>query len=269
MDWRHEFMMLPLWSEKAPMMKENLEEDTTPHFIHYPVKSKLPTSAVIVLPGGGYQRRAEHEGDPVAKWLNGLGIAAFVLHYRVSPYRHPVPLMDAQRMIRYVRSHADEWNIDSNRIGTLGFSAGGHLAATAGTCFDEGNKSAKDIIERVSSRPDLMILCYPVISFLNAVHEGSVRNLLGEPTYQDRSRLSNERNVTSQTPPTFLWHTSDDAAVSVENSIEFALALKRCDVPFELHSFESGSHGLGLAQEHPEAYAWTGLCEKWLAKQGF
>lgn len=260
--------MIPLWSKGAPLFQDNLEE---PHFIHHSVKSEKQTSAVIVLPGGGYEGRADHEGDPVAKWLNSLGIAAFVLHYRVAPYKDPAPYMDAERMIRYVRSHADEWNIDPNRIGILGFSAGGHLAATAGTCFDEGNRSAEDIVERVSSRPNLMILCYPVISFLkNMAHEGSVLNLLGDSSNdENRLRLSNERNVTSQTPPTFLWHTSDDAAVPVENSIEFALSLKRCGVPFELHSFESGKHGLGLAQEHPEAFAWTSLCEKWLAKQGF
>ncbi|UUZ92897.1 alpha/beta hydrolase [Paenibacillus sp. P25] len=222
------------------------------------------------MSGGGYGRRAAHEGEPIARWLNGLGVSAFVVHYRVAPYRHPNPLMDAQRAIRTVRHRAEAYRVDPQRIGILGFSAGGHLASAAGTHFDDGDSGSQDPIERESSRPDLLILCYPVISMSSAfMHEGSRNNLIGQQADSALAEhLSSELQVTEQTPPTFIWHTADDAAVPVENALMFATALRRNKVPFELHVYESGDHGLGLAEGHPAA-AWTDACAAWLSLRGF
>ncbi len=260
---------IELWPGAA---QESVGEENQgcPGLTFYPASGEGLRAAVIVCPGGGYGRRAAHEGEPVALWLNSLGISAFVLHYRVAPHRHPLPLQDAQRAIRTVRHRAEEWRIDPKRIGILGFSAGGHLASTAGTLFDAGNEEAADPIERYSSRPDLIVLCYPVITFGDSGHVGSKFNLLGEPADEDlAAALSTHTRVTDHTPPAFLWHTADDAAVPVENSLLFAGALSRHQVPFELHVFESGRHGLGLAEEHPEAKAWPALCGTWLRKQNF
>lgn len=258
-----------LWEDRAPHYEGKNDEEVpviTPHLLDCQEKH----GAVIVCPGGGYSRRAEHEGAPVAKWLNSLGISAFVLHYRVSPNQHPVPLLDIQRAIRYVRHHAERWNLDKDKIGILGFSAGGHLVSTAATQFDHGNKKAHDLIDRESSRPDISILCYPVISFLHFYHEGSLINLLGENSSEaKRLLLSSEKNVKEDTPPIFLWHTADDAAVPVENSLLFAQALSKNKIPFEMHIFPNGRHGLGLAEDDPIVGKWTELCKDWLGKQGF
>jgi acetyl esterase/lipase len=229
-----------------------------------------PRAAIVVCPGGGYASLAPHEGAPVARWLNGLGVNAFVLRYRVAPYGHPWPLADAQRAIRTVRHRAAAWGVDPARVGILGFSAGGHLAATAATHFDAGDAAAADPVERMSSRPDLAILCYAVITLEQFRHEGSMRNLIGaQPTAELRRRLSAEQQVTADTPPAFLWHTADDAAVPVENSLLFAAALSRFRVPFALHVFERGRHGLGLAQDDPDVGGWTDRCALWLAGHGF
>lgn len=262
--------MISLWEEKdIPGFDPELSEHI-PAIIPYVIDTQKPTGAVIVFPGGGYSHRAYHEGEPVALWLNSIGISAFVLEYRVSPYRYPYPLLDAKRAIRYVRYHAKEWNIDPDRIGVLGFSAGGHLASTVGTHFDLGDANSDDPIERISCRPDAMILCYPVISFGEFRHDGSMRSLLGDNPSQDMiTLLSNETQVTADTPPTFLWHTANDSGVPVENSLLFASALSKNKVPFELHVFPDGRHGLGLAQEHPQVKVWTKLCEKWLKSIGF
>jgi len=258
-----------LWNGKEPPFY--LDGEETPAFTPYLVESSQPTSAIVILPGGGYGMRAEHEGEPVAKWLNSLGISAFVLHYRVAPYKHPSPLIDVQRAIRTIRFSAKDWGVDPNRLGVLGFSAGGHLAATAGTHFDEGDGHATDPIERESSRPDLLVLCYPVITFQGATrHQGSIDNLLGEvPSEAELERLSNEKQVKEQTPPTFLWHTADDASVHVENSFLFARALREKNIPFELHIFEQGRHGLGLANEDDQVRDWQGQCARWLKKHHF
>ncbi len=230
----------------------------------------LPDGAIrgtmIVCPGGGYGRRAPHEGAPVAAWLNALGIAAFVLDYRVAPHQHPLPLTDTQRAIRHVRSNF----ANGGPVGILGFSAGGHLAATAGTYHDAGDPAAADPVERVSCRPDAIVLCYPVITFGEHLHAGSRTNLLGDdPSVELRDALSLETRVNTETPPAFLWHTADDASVPVENSLLFAGALSRAGVPFALHVFPHGRHGLGLAEDDPVVGAWTGLCARWLAMQGF
>lgn len=229
-------------------------------------------AAVIVCPGGGYGRLAsDHEGRQVAQWLNSLGVSAFVLQYRLGPrYRHPAPLNDAQRAIRLVRARAGEWGIDPARVGILGFSAGGHLAATAATHFDEGQAEASDPVERQGSRPDFAVLAYPVISLFDPpAHAASRRNLLGEPADPALvEQLSNERQVTSRTPPTFLFHTADDASVPVSNSLLFFEALQANGVPGALHVFAHGKHGVGLAASDPELSAWPHLCAAWMRGLG-
>ena len=262
-------MSISLWKNEVPLAIGHTAEDV-PTLVPYLLDQQGKHGAIIICPGGGYVRRADHEGEPVAKWLNSIGLSAFVLHYRVSPYKHPAPLIDAQRAIKYVRHHADQWNIDSQKIGILGFSAGGHVASTAATLFDYSFTEAVDSIDRQSARPDLAILCYPVISFTNHVHQGSIDHLLGEQADRQRKQqLSSEYNVTAHTPPVFLWHTADDASVPVENSFQFALALRTNNIPFECHIYQTGRHGLGLASESPDVARWTATCEVWLRKQSF
>ncbi len=229
-------------------------------------------AAVVVCPGGGYGRlAADHEGKQVAEWLNTLGVSAFVLQYRLGPrYRHPAPLQDAQRAIRMVRARAAAWGVDPSRIGIMGFSAGGHLASTAATHFDAGEASADDPVARAPSRPDFAVLVYPVISMQDGVtHAGSRQNLLGEsPDPALVELLSNERQVTPRTPPSFLFHTADDPAVPAANSILFFEALRRAGVPAELHVFAHGAHGLGLAPSDPALSPWPKLCALWMKGLG-
>lgn len=260
--------MIPLWENNIPSFDQN--NPFTPYIEPYIISTNKPTSCIIIFPGGGYTHRAQHEGEPVAKWLNSIGISAFVLHYRVSPYKHPAPLLDAKRALRLVRFNAKRWNIDPKKIGVLGFSAGGHLAASVSTLFDDGDKNSDDPVERVSCRPDCLILCYPVISMAEFTHEGSKKALLGDnPDPVLVWTLSCHNMVSERTPPTFLWHTSDDSSVRVENSLLFAMALKKHNVPFELHVFPQGKHGLGLAEDTPYVKSWTELCKKWLENIGF
>lgn len=233
---------------------------------------KAVGTAVVVCPGGGYGALAmDHEGKQIAEYLNGLGISAFVLKYRLGPrYRHPAPLQDAQRAIRTVRSRAKEFNVDPARIGIWGFSAGGHLASTAATHFDSGKPESSDPVERVSSRPDFAILAYPVISFTTEyVHKGSRRNLLGEtPDSSLAELLSNEKQVTKDTPPTFLFHTNEDSGVPPENSVLFYLALRKAGVPAEMHIYEKGRHGVGLAPKDPILSSWSGRLTDWFKTRG-
>jgi acetyl esterase/lipase len=207
----------------------------------------------------------------VAEWLNSLGISAFVLKYRLGMrYHQPDQLLDAARALRTVRTRAKEWNIDAGRIGILGFSAGGHLASTLGTHFDAGKPDAKEEIDRVSSRPDLMVLIYPVISMGEFTHAGSKKNLLGEAPTADLIRLySNELHVTKETPPAFLVHTMTDKSVPVENSLMFVSALRKAGVPFEFHLYEQGPHGFGLAPANPILASWAERCADWLALHAF
>jgi acetyl esterase/lipase len=260
-----------LWPNGAPGAAGREPNDIptlTPYFVP---KEKATGAAVIVCPGGGYSHLADHEGRPVAEWLNTLGISAFVLKYRLGPrYHHPAPLQDAARAIRTVRARASEWNIDPKRIGVLGFSAGGHVASTIGTHFDSGQLGASDPIERVSSRPDLMILIYPVITMKEFAHAGSRRMLLGEiPSADLVALLSNEEQVTKETPPAFLVHTANDTTVRVENSLRFAEALKKAGVPFELNVYERGPHGFGLGGKDPILSTWPQRCAEWLRGHGF
>jgi acetyl esterase/lipase len=263
---------IPLWPNGAPGAMGTGKEDCprlTPYLPSTPTSK--PLAAVIVCPGGGYSCRAPHEGGPISRWLVSQGLVSFVLNYRVSPYRHPIPLGDAQRAIRLVRANAKEWNVDPNRIGILGFSAGGHLATSAATIFDDGNPTASDPIDRESCRPNALIACYPVVTFGEFRHHGSMINLIGEnydPKMQEY--LSLENRVTDKTPPSFLWHTSDDQAVPVENSLLFAMALRKHKVPCSLHVFPHGAHGLGLAQNLPTSVSkWTTQCEAWLKEINF
>jgi acetyl esterase/lipase len=217
---------------------------------------------------------APHEGHDYALWLNQHGVTAFVLKYRLGSagYRHPRMLEDASRALRLVRNRAAEWEVDPKRIGIMGSSAGGHLASTLLTHFDAGNPGASDPVDRESSRPDLGILCYPVITLREFTHQGSKKNLLGEnPAPELVWLLSNELQVTPQTPPTFLWHTVEDSAVPVENSLQFAAALRKAGVPFALHVYEKGRHGIGLVDKPPfgKAHPWAADCLFWLRERGF
>lgn len=262
----------PLWSNGAPGAKGNAPEDIPTISVYRAPADKASGAAIVVCPGGGYGHLADHEGHTIAVWLNQLGVTAIVLKYRLGPrYGHPAPLQDVSRAIRTVRANAKEWGVDGNRLGVWGFSAGGHLASTIATHFDAGNAQSTDPIERVSSRPDLCILAYPVISMMEGItHAGSRKNLLGmSPDPELVAALSNDRQVTSQTPPTFLFHTADDGAVPVENSLLFAAALRKVKVPYELHVFEKGPHGVGLAQTNPLLSLWPRLLENWLRTRGF
>jgi acetyl esterase/lipase len=261
-----------LWPGRAPdaVGDEPLDK---PKLTLYPAApDKASGAAIVVCPGGGYRALAsDHEGKHVAQWLNSLGLSAFVLQYRLGPrYRHPAPLKDAQRALRLVRSNAAQWAVDPSRVGLLGFSAGGHLVSTAATHFDLGDPSAADPVERQSARPDFLVLCYPVVTLKPPLaHVGSREHLLGpgaDPALVES--LSNETQVTPETPPTFLWHTDEDTAVPPENSILFYEALRRAAVPAELHVFTRGRHGIGLAPDHA-ASAWPALCAAWLEAMGF
>jgi len=261
--------LIPLWPGGAPLATGVSDEDC-PAITPYLAEGG-GDAAVVVIPGGGYQMRADHEGEPIAKWLNSIGIHAFVLRYRVHPYLYPCAFQDASRAVRFVRHHAQEWGIDRGKVGVLGFSAGGHLTSTVGTHYDLGDEQAVDPIERQSSRPDLLVLCYPVIAMDGPYHHtGSRHNLLGAEADADQVELlSNERQVTPDTPPTFLWHTSDDEIVDVENSLLFASALRRNNVPFDLHVYEKGPHGLGLAENDPHVASWTTVCSLWFKRYNF
>ncbi|HYH04090.1 MAG TPA: alpha/beta hydrolase [Bacillota bacterium] len=259
-----------LWEDVPPGYRLGVEDEEIPQFTPYLVSNNPTQSAVIIFPGGGYHHRAKHEGEPVALWLNKLGISAFVVDYRVAPAKYPFPILDGKRAVRYVRTHGEQWGIAPDKIGVLGFSAGGHLAATVGTQFDTGNPESPDPVEQTSSRPDTLILCYPVISFDEYRHAGSVANLLGDdPNPELIRKMSLQYQVSGNTPPTFLWHTANDASVPVENSLLFAGALSQHQVPFELHIFPEGRHGLGLAAEQPTVAVWHDLCATWLRKIGF
>jgi len=260
----------PLWENGAPGALGH-EDSDIPTLTYYPALRGALT-AVIVAPGGGYRGLAmNHEGRQVANWLNAAGISAFVLKYRLGPrYHHPIELGDAQRAIRLVRVRAAEYGLKPDRIGMMGFSAGGHLTSTAKTHFDKGNPDAADPIDRASSRPDFAILCYAVISFIAPYsHRGSAEALLGDsPDAKLLENLSNDLQVTPQTPPTFLFSTSEDTGVPSENSVAFYLALHKAQVPAELHIFQKGPHGVGLDLGDPALSEWPTLLINWLRGLG-
>ena len=265
----------PLWPEAAPGALGQQDKDIPTLTPYWPDPAKATGAAILICPGGGYGGLAPHEGADYARFLNEYGVAGFVLKYRLGSggYRHPVMLQDAARAVRLVRDRAGEWKLDPHRIGIMGSSAGGHLASTLVTHFDAGKPDAADLVERQSSRPDLGILCYAVITLGQFTHQGSKQNLLGkDPSPELVRELSNELQVTKDTPPCFVWHTYEDSGVPVENSLQFAEALRRAGVPFDLHIYQKGPHGLGLGtrdwnpgKRHP----WTRDCIFWLQAQGF
>lgn len=269
-DRSEEVQTFPLWPNGAPGALGH-EDSDIPTLTYYPAMHGAST-AVIVAPGGGYRMLAmNHEGRQVANWLNAAGITAFVLKYRLGPrYHHPIELGDAQRAIRLVRAHAADYGIQPDRIGMMGFSAGGHLTSTAETHFDAGNPDATDPIDRVSSRPDFAVLGYAVISFTAPYsHRGSAQALLGDsPDPALLANLSNETQVSPQTPPTFIFSTSEDTAVPSENSVAFYLALHKAHVPAELHIFQHGPHGVGLDLGDPALGEWPTLLINWLRGLG-
>lgn len=255
-----------LWPERAPMANGEADADKPGVWV-YPAKENANGAAIVICPGGGYSIHAtDHEGVQPAKYFNSIGVTAFVLRYRLSPYRHPVPLLDAQRALRFVRAHADEFRIDKHRIGIMGFSAGGHLTSTSVTHFDLGDAAAVDPVDKESSRPDFGILGYPVVSLTaDYAHRGSGNNLFGkDATDEQLKSLSNELNVTKETPPLFLFHTSEDTGVPAENSVSFFLACRKAGVPAELHIYQHGLHGVGLANEHPALSQWINNAGTWL-----
>ena len=264
---------IKLWPDGAPEAV-GTEPADVPTLTLYPASGRSNRHCgIVICPGGGYGHLAvEHEGMDIAAWFNSQGISAYVLKYRLAPrYKHPAPLQDVQRAIRYVRSHADELKIQPNRIGVLGFSAGGHLASTAATHFDPGQSAAHDRIEQASCRPDFAILCYPVITFTDAVtHRGSRRNLLGEnPSEEMIELLSSEKQVTAETPPTFLFHTWEDTGVPPLNSVLVYQAMLKHGVKGELHIFQPGRHGVGLGLDIPGTGQWNQLAVQWIKSNGW
>lgn len=265
----------PLWPGGAPGALGAAEKDLPTLTPWLPDPANATGAAVVICPGGGYAGLANHEGADYARFLNEQGIAAFVLKYRLGSagYRHPVMLNDAARAVRMVRARAAEWKVNPDRVGIMGSSAGGHLASTLLTHFDAGQPEAADPVERQSSRPDFGILCYPVITMGQFTHQGSRNNLLGPNPAPDLVKLlSNELQVTPRTPPCFLWHTWEDKAVPVENSLHFAQALRQAGVPFAFHLYQKGPHGMGLgsrdwdpAKRHP----WTANLVFWLKENGW
>ena len=262
-----------LWPDGAPGAGGEKDGDL-PELIITRVAAERPTAAVVILPGGGYHGHAiGHEGYQFAEWFAAMGIQSAICTYRLrgkgnegKGYGHPRPMQDAQRAIQTLRAKSKELNIDPMRVGVIGFSAGGHLCSTVSTHFLAGEPSAEDPVARVSSRPDFSILCYPVIAFVKPYsHRGSQQNLIGvNPDPELIEALSNERQVTSDTPPTFLFHTAEDKVVPVENSLQYYLALQKNGVLSELHVFPKGRHGVGLARQLPGASQWPALCQDWL-----
>ena len=262
----------PLWRDGAPMEKQFIETESDPArptLDHYPASYWTTGAAVIICPGGAYALLGTgHEGQLVAKWFNEQGVIAFVLRYRHAPeYHYPVPVLDVQRAIRYVRFHAKEYGINPTMIGVMGFSAGGHLASTAATHFDAGDPAATDPIDRVSCRPDFAILCYPVISFVEPYSNwGSRSNFFGtsNPSENLARQYSNELQVKTNTPPTFIFHTDADTDVPAENSIAFYLALRKEHIPAELHIYRTGRHGVDLWQGDPLLGDWPRQAARWM-----
>lgn len=264
--------VIRLWQGQAPGQLGTADSDIPVLTAYLPRTLGPNTPAAIVCPGGGYQNLAmNHEGRQVASFLNSLGIAAFVLRYRLGPrYHHPIELGDAQRAIRTVRAHAGDWRLDPARLGIVGFSAGGHLAMTASTQFDEGHADSTDPVERANSRPDFAVLGYPVISMVEPwTHRGSRTNLLGDnPDPALAKSVSGELAVTPRTPPTFIFQTNEDKTVPAENAVYYYLALRKAGVPAEMHIFEKGAHGVGLANDDPPLSAWSSLLANWLRGRG-
>ena len=265
----------PLWPDAAPGALGTAAKDIPTLTSFFPTNGTATGAAMVICPGGGYGGLAAHEGGDYARWLASRGVTGFVLKYRLGSdgYRYPVELEDVARAIRLVRARAGEWKLDPNRIGVMGSSAGGHLASMAMTHFDAGNTNATDVIDRASSRPDVAVLCYPVITMGKYTHQGSKGNLLGRNAPAALvEETSSELQVKKDSPPCFIWSTDEDRTVPIENSLEFAAALRVAKVPYELHVYQKGPHGQGLGSQKydPQKWLpWVAECGRWLKEQGF
>lgn len=265
--------MIDIWNGEIPGYVET--DDFAPALENYLLKDKNKDKSVLIFPGGGYTHRSEHEGKDVAEFFNKNGYNAFVLHYRVTPYKFPYPLLDALRAVKHIKSKADEWHLNKNKIIIMGFSAGGHLASMVGTNNDlyrdiyrrelKKHKLNQVSVENENSLVNAQILSYPVISTGEFAHQGSVDNLMGKSSSQKLLEIfSTDKYVCARTASTFIWHTADDASVPVENSLLFCRALSKEKINFESHVFPKGSHGLGLAVENEYVSKWTDLLLEWL-----
>ncbi len=260
-------MEVKLWENEIPYATEGADTPNLMHLFLIPTDKPLP--CVMVFAGGGYHCRAAHEAEPITNFFNSRGFHAVLVDYRVSPNHYPAGLADAQRAVKLIRHHAAEWNIDPERIVTCGFSAGGHLAASTILYPDQSlEEHTPDEVDGENPMPNGAILCYPVISVGPEFgHVGSGLNLLGKKKYEtDREAYDLQRKVTDSTPPVFLWHTSDDSCVNVKNSLVFCEALRDHQVPFELHVYPHGRHGMGLADWTPDASGWTNLAADWILR---
>ena len=266
---------IKLWEKDMPLFDENIKNEEnkfagtiTPYLVDEEDDEIKKRGAMLLLPGGGYGFCSD-EGEKMARWLNFFGVNAFVLKYRVAPYKHPAPIIDAKRAIRYIRYNADKFNIDPNKVGVLGFSAGGHLAGCFAEFFDKFEQENKDEIDKVCAKPDLAVLCYPVVSLCESyAHEGSANNLVGEDN-ELKKMLSLEKNVREDMPEMFLWHTLEDTAVNAINTLELGVALKNKNVPYSLHIFNKGAHGSVLAENIEETKQWSDCLKTLLKNKGF
>ena len=265
----------PLWAKEVPDALGSDQKDIPQLTPYWPAKDKATGATIVVCPGGGYNVLAPHEGEAYARWLNDLGIAAFVLKYRLikDGYRVPTILKDAARAVRTVRANAESWQLDPARVGIIGSSAGGHLSATLSTRFDPGQPDHDDLVERVSSRPDVTILCYAFILFDRTDNPERHERFLGpKPSPEQIRAFSPALNVKAKTPPCFIWQTVEDPGVKVENSLVMAEALRQAGVPFDLHLYEKGRHGIGLGvrdYDPAKLHPWTQACVFWLAERNF
>lgn len=267
----HSYLLWPSDCPHQHQQRDDNDPNVNPRIDVFLPETKPPKamSAVIVLPGGGYGNRANHEGEEVAKFWARHGYVGIVCHYRVAPYRHPNSYVDAARAIRLVRDKSDGLNINPSRIALMGFSAGGHLASTVATQFRLIIDPHDDLTDRYHARPDRLILAYPVISMIDAPHATSRDRLIGPDADEAiKLRLSSDRHVTKDTPPTFIFHTANDPGVPVSHSLAFASACHQHKIPFDLHVFESGRHGVGLAKDEPRLSQWTDILLSWMNDWG-
>lgn len=251
---------MDLWEDKIPYNTDTL--NFVPTITPYLADSD---GCIVVFAGGAYGHKAPHEGPEMCKWLQSIGITCFNVDYRIAPYRHPAEISDAIRAVRFVRYYSDKFNINPNKIAVMGFSAGGHLAGSVSVHYNKDMYSVSDEIDKESARPDASILCYPVIDMFEYRHDGSRVNLIGNrPLHSDKELMSLYMHVDENTPQSFLWHTSDDQTVPVENTLLYASALSKANVPFEIHIYPHGHHGLGIAQDEPHVAQWTTSLDNWL-----
>ena len=266
-------IMINIWNGKPPDYKANLDKDANkdkPELEAFTINDGDKHSCFLILPGGGYNHLSNHEGANVAKELNKVGISAFVLYYRVAPYHHPSMLWDTKRAIRYIRHNADKYNIDVDKIGIMGFSAGGHLSGLTTIYANEFDYNHIDEVDKNSANVNALCMCYPVVSTINEdiFHLRSTENLTGD-NKELRSKLSLEHNIPNNMPPTFVWHTFEDKSVDCRNSLYFAEAMKKSEKSIEFHLFPEGKHGLDMAKGIRGTEQWFLLFINWLKRNGF